>query len=170
MSPVCMGITVRQWPHLQIWSNPRWHTVWQPAARSSRVSSRAVTAQVYVIRQILVYAVRRQVAGMVFEAGVVRGGGVTHRTPVHPRCALVDCTDQPSGIRNNRQATRSVQRTPRPLVEPLVNRPAISRTEASRDCMTENADNDTYRETIAVMVLRFNPDTSASWRREAPLR
>ena len=30
--------------------------------------------------------------------------------------------------------------------------------------------NDTYRETIAVMVLRFNPDTSASWRSEAPLR
>ena len=40
-SPVCMGITVWQVAHRQIWWEPRWRTERQPRARNGHLAARA---------------------------------------------------------------------------------------------------------------------------------
>lgn len=53
-SPLCMGITVWQSPHRQIWCEPRWRTFWQPSRPSWATSFRGVTVAVYAYRRLIV--------------------------------------------------------------------------------------------------------------------
>jgi hypothetical protein len=92
-SPVCMGITVWQVAHRQIWWEPRWRTEAQPRSRSLRTKALAVTAQVYLVRRQCVHVAGRHMDGWsLFEVGKADSWPLFHDSRVdaedRPECGV----------------------------------------------------------------------------------
>jgi len=80
-SPVWTRITVWQFPHRQIWCDPRWRTGSQPRSPSLRINVRAVTAPVYLDRRYSVQSDRRYSVQSDRRSPLVGGVSVAFGTP-----------------------------------------------------------------------------------------